>query len=255
LPGIKNSLKVEDVVTFITEERLYRRLVFKFPSKTEIRYARPSRSTYEVILTLRPNSYFTHLSALFLHGLSDNPDNKIYLNWEQKSKSVLSSELTQDGINNAFARPQRIPKQGKASIDGYDVFILNGKQTEQLGVIQIVNDQLGTVRVTDIERTLIDSTVRPEYAGGVKTVLESYKIAKQRKMISESKIVSYLKSLCFIYPYHQAIGFYMDRCQMYSKKTLKSLLSFPIEFDFYLGYNMKDMEYSPRWRMFFPKDF
>jgi len=208
-----------------------------------------------VILTLRPNSYFTHLSALFLHGLSGNPDNKIYLNWEQKSKSVLSSELTQEGIKNAFSRPQRIPKQGKAAIDGYDVFILNGKQTEQLGVMQIVNDQLGAVRVTDIERTLIDSTVRPEYAGGVKTVLESFKIAKQRKMISESKIVSYLETLCYIYPYHQAIGFYMDRCQMYSKKTLESLQSFPIEFDFYLGYNMKDMEYSPRWRIFFPKDF
>ena len=135
LPGIKNSLKIEDVVTFITEKRLYRRLVFKFPSKTEIRYARPSQFTYEVILTLRPNSYFTHLNALFLHGLSDNSDNRIYLNWEQKSKSVLSSKLTQDGIINAFSRPQRIPKQGKASIDGYDVFILNGKQTEQFGVM------------------------------------------------------------------------------------------------------------------------
>ncbi len=246
------SLEVEDVEAILIDTGIYRKMVFSFPQSKEICYAPPHKSTYEVILALRPKAYFTHFSALSIHGLSTF-GKAIYVNQEQKRKSVLSTELSQQAIRNAFSRPQRIPSLGKATLDDYEVFFLNGRQTGQLGVIKLSHEQLGSVVTTDVERTLIDSAVRPDYSGGVSCVLNSFKLAKLQHEVSVQKIVSYLKSLSYIYPYHQAIGFYMERSNVYGKETQIIYDSFPIEYDFYLGYMMKEVEYSPKWRIYFPR--
>ena len=71
-------------------------------------------------------------------------------------------------------------------IDYEDVRIclINGMHTGQLGVIeeQVTYDTAEPVRVrfTNIERTLIDMTVRPIYAGGVFEVLKAYRLARER---------------------------------------------------------------------------
>ncbi len=77
---------------------------------------------------------------------------------------------------------------------------------------------------TSLERTLIDITVRPNYAGGAFAVLDAYRQAIERNLISSNKLVVVFNSIPFIYPYHQAIGFYLERaamkagCLKYSRK-------------------------------------
>lgn len=61
------------------------------------------------------------------------------------------------------------------------------------------------VRVTSLERTLLDATVRPGYAGGVANVLEAYRRA--REDLNVSRLINTLGELDHVYPYHQAIGF------------------------------------------------
>ena len=46
------------------------------------------------------------------------------------------------------------------------------------------------VRVTDLERTLIDIAVRPEYAGGVYEVLNVYRLAKGKVSANNEKLTS-----------------------------------------------------------------
>ena len=50
-------------------------------------------------------------------------------------------------------------------------------KTNALGVIEIQGSEDETLKVTGIERTLIDIAVRPVYAGGVFEVLKAYKLA------------------------------------------------------------------------------
>jgi len=64
-----------------------------------------------------------------------------------------------------------------------------------------------------------------------------------------------LLKMNFAYPYHQAIGFYLDRVGGYKKSAVDLLRKFEIKYDFYLAYQMKDMSYSKEWRLFFPKGF
>ena len=106
------------------------------------------------------------------------------------------------------------------------------------------------LRVTNIERTLIDIAVRPAYAGGPLQVLAAYRGAMDR--VSVGVLVATLRKLEYIYPFHQAIGFYMERAG-YPESKFTRLKELGLEFDFYLSYGVKDPEYIPKWRLYIPR--
>jgi len=106
--------------------------------------------------------------------------------------------------------------------------------------------------VTKLERTLIDITVRPIYGGGVYQVLEAYRNAKDR--ISTATLIAALAKLEFVYPYHQAIGFYMQKAG-YPSKALARLKALDMPFNFYLAHDIRDRAFDPEWRLFYPNGF
>ncbi|MFC4275817.1 hypothetical protein [Achromobacter aloeverae] len=63
--------------------------------------------------------------------------------------------------------------------------------------------------MTNLERTLIDITVHPAYAGGVFEVLNAFQLAKEQ--VSVDALAAMMKVIGHTYPYHQAIGFYVER--------------------------------------------
>ena len=219
-----------------------------YENKKEIRYLWKQPSVFDVALSLRPRSYLSHGSAVFLHGLNDQIPKTIFVNQEQSKKEPpKKSSLTQESLNRAFAsvkqrRSRMIYEYGETNIT-----ILNGKHTQELEV-----GNLADRRVTKLERTLIDIVVRPEYAGGVYQVLEAYKGAKGKA--STNVLLATLKKLQYVYPYHQAIGFYMQRAG-WQEKQYARLLKLELEFDFYLTYGIKESEYDRTWRLFYPQGF
>ena len=116
-----------------------------------------------------------------------------------------------------------------------------------------VDGSSNPIAITNIERTLIDITVRPMYAGGISEVAKAYVIAAEQ--CSVNKIAAYLRKLNFTYPYHQAIGYYLERSGAYGADQIELLATLPMEFDFYLTYQMKTTEYNKRWKLYIPKGF
>ncbi|GMU34273.1 MAG: hypothetical protein AMXMBFR20_21450 [Planctomycetia bacterium] len=234
------------------------KVTFPFPKP----YARETRFIWgdvdlrEVMLTLKPNCHFSHYSAMQLHGLTEQVPKTTYINFEQQLASNPTGELAQKNIDAAFRRPVRTTKY-IAETDQFRVCILNGKNTGYLGVEEIDHRPAGggrkfKIRLTGIERTLIDVAVRPVYSGGVFEVFKAYRLA--RETVSVNKLAAMLQKLRFIYPYHQVIGYYLERSG-YRSTQIDLLRRFPMEFDFYLEHNMKQTEYVKAWRLYVPKGF
>lgn len=220
---------------------------------TAIRYVYHPATDYEVILTLHRRAYFSHYTAVYLHQLTEQLPKTIYLTSEQAPKIPDDDiELMQSDIDKAFSKPQR-KNQNSVDYKSYLLYVLNGKHTDNEGVITMEHPKERFLRVTSLERTLIDIVVRPAYSGGIGEILSAYEHAKER--VSINKLNAMLGRLRFLYPYHQAIGFYLEKAG-YREPQVKLLRkNHPFTYDFYLSYDMEDKEYSKKWRLYYPKGF
>jgi predicted transcriptional regulator of viral defense system len=211
------------------------------------RYVTPQATAFDVAARLRPKGYFSHATAVFAHGLTEQIPQTIYINHEQSKKPGPTGNLAQAGLDRAFKSRQRVSKF--AFVYGRNrIVILNGKQTGSLGVKKMSLEG-SELSVTDLERTLIDIAVRPVYGGGVYEILAAYRAAVDRVEIG--RIVEHLDALEHMYPYHQAIGFYLQRAGASAASTAP-LRELGLDFDFYLVHGLKAPVLDPSWRIYVP---
>ena len=237
-------------IDFLLEETQMKKFQLPFPQRRETRYLWGESSEYELALSLRENSYFTHQTAAYLHGLIDDPMNNLYVNFEQ-SKRLPKGELTQEAIDRAFKNQARVTKN-MAEWMGITIWLVNGMYTNRYGVIEIIGKRNEKIYVTNLVRTLIDLAVRPAYAGGVSEVLRAYRRAKGGVTVEE--LSNTLLEMGYIYPYHQAVGFYLEKSGVFDNQSLEPLRNIPMHFDFYLTNQMGETEYSEEWRLYYPKE-
>jgi predicted transcriptional regulator of viral defense system len=214
------------------------------------RYVWRNPSVPAIALSLKSNSYLSHETAVFLHGLKDSSAERVYVNREQSPKPK-GSGLSQESLNRAFANKQR---ESKLSYTYHksQIVLLNGMSTNRLGVEQKRSLEGEVLDLTSLERTLIDITVRPNYAGGVNAVLDTYKKARTR--LSVDRVLNILKRLDYVYPYHQAIGFYLEKAG-YNKRDWTRFLKLGTSFKFYLTHALpSDKEYDSTWSLFYPRN-
>ena len=247
---LRRGMSVDAFLTFLLEKTGLRKVSFDFPNRKIIRYVWDQVPLHELLMTLQSGCYFSHYTAMYLHGLTEQVPKTIYVNQEQTAKSRSEGAITQDRIDAAMRRPTRMSRNF-VQHDKYRIYLLNGKNTGNLGVVEMDSPEGGRIKVTDVERTLIDATVRPVYAGGPFEVLKAYKLARSK--MSVNKLAATLKKLDYIYPYHQAVGFYLEKTGIYRESSIALLRKFDFRYNFYLSHQIKEKAYSERWRLYFPK--
>jgi len=246
---ISSSKTSAHFISFVLKENIVIEHTLNDPrGKNHHIYSTGAFDDFTIFNALHPKGYFTHYSAMFLHQLTLQIPKSYYLNVEH-TKDFPVQALTQQAIDRAFSQAQRIATN-TLTYKTKKVYIINGKNTSGLGVIQR-NLKTESYRFTDLERTLIDIAIRPVYSGGVFEVFGAYQAVK--KQLDPVKLEAYLTQLNFTYPYHQVIGFYLEKAG-YDTRTLK-LFEKDKQFKFYLTYNIRSKEFSPRWNLYYPKGF
>lgn len=243
------SQTVSGFIDFLVRESHLKEITLTSEHYRDVkRYIWNSPSIYAIALTLKNRSYLSHGSAVFLHGLTDQLPKIVYVNHEQSPKPQ-GGQLLQENINRAFSRPQRRSNY-TYKYEDFQIVVINGKFTDRLEVSQVNGTDGERLDATKLERTLIDIAVRPNYAGGVVQVLEAFERAKPQ--VSVNTLVATLKTLNYLYPYHQVIGFYMERAG-YPESQWSKLLKLGLSFDFYLTYQLPaDKKFDKKWRLYYP---
>jgi len=246
LEGFMEALSHQDFINYAN---------FDFPGLPHRRiFFNPGASVYEISALAVPRAYLSHYSAVSLWGLTEQIPKTIYITQEQSASPAKAEkgELSQQGIDVAFRKPQR-QSETFVTLNEYKIILLRGKATKNLGVGKLEADDTNGVNITDIERTLLDIVVRPSYAGGVFEVLKAFRNANEQNSVSANRLSNYLSRIDYLYPYHQAIGFYLTAAGNYKESQIRIFKNIPQLFDFYLAYDMQNMEYSKEWRIYYPK--
>ena len=247
---LPQSMTIRRFIAYLLAETPLTKTTMEFPHRKETRYTWGEVDVFQLARSIRPRGYFSHYTAMSLHDLTDQIPSTLYLNTEQSPKPPSQTPLAQGRIDAAFQRKPRLTSN-KATCGGRTICLLNGKCTNQQGVTTLQDAKGNSLPVTGLERTLIDIAVRPFNAGGVFEVLRAYKAAKG--LVDVQAMETLLRKLDYVYPYHQVIGFYLDRAGVYTQADLDVFRGLPREFDFYLTYGIKNPSYSDSWRLFFPE--
>lgn len=245
------SFKFNSFLDFLLSEKILKKISFDFPGLKISKYIYGNPSVYKMLSGINKNGYFSHATASFLHGIHGRAPKWIYFNIEQSPKYPGNSVLNQEAIDRAFKSKQRV-SSNTSTVSGKKVTIVNGKFTENLGVVKFTSDFGNDIPVTNIERTLIDISVRPTYAGGPKNVITAYKNALAK--VDINRLVEYLLKIDYVYPYHQVIGFYLEKCGCEEERTRPLIDEFSQDFKFYLTYGMKETKFSENWRLYYPSN-
>jgi hypothetical protein len=241
---------VNEFIQFLIKNANLRQHNLRFP-RPVVRYTIGDCGHLEIIQSVSSKGYFSHYTAMHLHGLTEQIPKSVYFNNEQNLRPG-GGELTQAGINRSFASQCRITKN-IAEFRELKVYLLNGGNTGQLGVFEKLASGKTKIRTTNLERTLIDITVRPVYSGGIFEVAKAF--AEAADSVSVNRICAYLRKIGYTYPYHQSIGFYLERSGKYTESQISQLEEFEVKYDFMLDYKMEKQEYVKRWRLYIPKGF
>jgi hypothetical protein len=209
-------------------------------------------STFEIALSLRPRSYLSHGSAMVLNELAGNFNDRVFVNQEQTPKPPPTGILTQESVDRAFRSSARASTYVFRH-DTTEIVLLNGKNTEDFGVTETTYGGTIKVRTTGVARTLVDIAVRPGYAGGAGAVLDAYRsaLARNTARVLVDELEETLDALSHVYPYHQAVGFYLEQAGA-DEAITAPLRARGLMCDFYLDYAMESAQHDPKWRIYYP---
>lgn len=230
---------------------------FNFPHRGETVYAWKHVPLMEVLLHVKSRSYYSHYTAMRMHGLTEQIPKSIYITHERSNplQGHSTPEIDQSDIDAAFKQPARVTKN-IAVFGDQRIVLINAAFTNQLGVQEIIKtfgtEQSAEVRVTSLERTLIDAVAKPWYSGGIAEVGKAFEKAKEQ--VSVNRLCAMLPKLEYAYPYHQAIGYYMERAN-YRASQLDLVRSISINRDFYLDHDIQSPKYVKEWRLYVPAAF
>lgn len=259
---LAKSMSVQAFTKWMIEKTSLKEVRLPFPQRKVVGYTWGDVPLLETLLGLVDNSYYSHYTALRIHGLTEQVPKIIYLTQAKGSGTALNRQVPdepfdQSAIDLAFSRPPRASKNElELPKEGVRVVLLQGAYQAAAGItagsVNLGGARELQLKYTTLERTLIDIVVRPFYAGGVFEVAKAFEHARDR--VSVNGMAALLSHLEFGYPYHQAIGYHLERAG-YKKSVVAIFSRLPMNRDFYLTHEMGATSYVSRWRLYVPQGF
>ena len=138
-------------------------------------FGRSSATAAEVICSIDPFAYLSHLSAMEHHGLTDRFSNLLYMTrppsavWKQNAEKRMQKDLSEK-IDQYIAMKLPILKRQKFEKIGKT--LIHFEEKSQMGAFRHVPDT--SLRVATIGRVFLDMIREPHLCGGIQHVIDIY---------------------------------------------------------------------------------
>ena len=164
----------QSFVKQLTELGILRNHV-NFPNRAFRLFGRKNEAPEEVVCTVDPFCYLSHLSAMEHHGLTNRMPGKLFLStpppaeWKASASAKMEKDLGTE-LDNYLScglpelKWRQISKIGKVEVHTF--------RSKHQGAFKLVRGS--TLRIATIGRTFLDMLRNPELCGGIHHVLEVY---------------------------------------------------------------------------------
>jgi hypothetical protein len=155
----------------------------------------------------RSKCYLSHFSALYFNNLINQRPMVHYLSMDLHNPRKRDDDFNKLAMIQSFMKSPRITTK-KGSYEKNTFYFLE-KNRGGIGVreLRILQDDVDyNLRITDIERSLIDAIIAPHYSGGLLTVIAAVRNAT----IDIAKLKDTYDSLSLTYAYWQRVGFILE---------------------------------------------
>jgi predicted transcriptional regulator of viral defense system len=176
----QNKAAYEDVINNLTSSKLLTPLAGVKPISYSI-FGRQKASPAEVICSLDPFAYVSHLSAMNYHGLTDRFPQLIYLSrpslseWRKAACAMMQRDFGDQLPTFVKAKlPRLIPLQTEKIQDTSVRFY----ERSHLGAFKRIEGN--SVRVATIGRVFLDMLREPSLCGGIQHVIDIYRREAKR---------------------------------------------------------------------------
>ena len=151
-------------------------------------FGRASASPAEIVCSLDPFAYMSHLSAMEHHGLTDRFAKILYMTrppaveWRRQAVARMEKDL--DGKLEQYKKAG-LPVLTMPKINAIGRTVVHFQERSQFGAFRNVADT--SLRVATIGRVFLDMLREPKLCGGMQHVLDVYKRDAKRylKLIVE----------------------------------------------------------------------
>ncbi len=197
--------------------------------------------------------YLSHQSALYFNELIEQRPLNYYISRESKDRKKGEKDTYNPRlIKQSFMKSHRVTSK-YFSYEGYKSYILEKQDLKNTGVIEKrVKDQdkYISIRMTDVERTLLDAVIAPQYSGGILTTINCFEKAEIN--------LKYLFQLYSIYspfyPYWQALGLILEKLKGSEVGYIWDSFFSDQKKEFYLDRKFRSSWlYSDKWQIHYPK--
>lgn len=197
---------------------------------------------YELARSFKKNSFFSMSTSLNLQGYSNYRNNFIFVSSELSEKTRYDdTELTQEDIDKAFAKPyRRTHSVGKYK--DINIVFLSPKHTNNYSVI---NKQWS---MSSINRAFVEMIINVQYFRNSLEVIDTFIPLKQKIDINE--VFDIVNEFDLIYPYFQCVGYYLEHIGF----TKDELIKFKDEVSnlkFYTDKNQDIYKFDDFWNMYY----
>ena len=181
-PAAQSPKKVyEELVGALLKARLLTPMDHMTTVKAYLLFGRSSATPSEVVCSLDPFAYVSHLSAMEHHGLTDRFPKILYMTRppavEWRKQAAVRMEKDLDGRLLAY-KETGLPRLVQPKISNVGHTVVQFYERSQLGAFRLVAGS--SLRVATIGRVFLDMLREPALCGGIQHVIDIYQKEAKR---------------------------------------------------------------------------